>query len=89
MQVDFTPEQELFVQQAIRSGRFSRPEEAAEEAFSLWLENERKRVEVLKAVGEAKNSIARGEGRLVTSETQIDDLVEATRRRGMARIAWK
>ena len=41
MNVDFTPEQQQIVQQAIQSGRISRPEEAAQEAFSLWVERER------------------------------------------------
>jgi hypothetical protein len=41
MNVDFTPEQQQVVQQAIQSGRIRRPEEAAQEAFSLWVERER------------------------------------------------
>ena len=41
MNVDFTPEQQRFVQQAIASGRIHRPEDAAQEAFSLWVDRER------------------------------------------------
>jgi hypothetical protein len=41
MNVDFTPEQQPFVQHAIESGRIHRPEDAVEEALSLWVERER------------------------------------------------
>ncbi len=41
MNVDLTPEQQRFVQQAIASGRIHRPEDAAQEALSLWVERER------------------------------------------------
>lgn len=44
MNVDFTPEQQRFVQQAIASGRIRHPEDAAQEAFSLWVERERAKV---------------------------------------------
>ena len=41
MEVDFTPDQKVFIRQAIESGRIHRPEDAAYEAFSLWVERER------------------------------------------------
>ncbi len=41
MNVDFTPEQQPFVQHAIESGRIHHPEEAVKEAISLWVERER------------------------------------------------
>ena len=41
MNVDFTPEQQPFVRHAIESGRIHRPEDAVEEALSLWVERER------------------------------------------------
>ena len=41
MNVDFTPEQQSFVRQAIESGRIHRPEEAAQEAFDLWVQREK------------------------------------------------
>ena len=44
MNVDFTPDQQALVQQAINSGRLQRPEDAVQEALSLWVEQERKRV---------------------------------------------
>jgi Arc/MetJ-type ribon-helix-helix transcriptional regulator len=45
MNVDFTPEQQPFVQHAIESGRILRPEDAVKEALSLWVERERQRSE--------------------------------------------
>ncbi len=45
MNVDFTPDQQPLVQQAIESGRIHRPEDAAREAFSLWAEQERRLAE--------------------------------------------
>lgn len=41
MNVDLTPEQQNFAQQATQSGRFRRAEDAAQGAFSLWVERER------------------------------------------------
>jgi Arc/MetJ-type ribon-helix-helix transcriptional regulator len=87
MEVHPTPGQEAFIRQAIESGRIDRPEDAVEQALSLWEENERRRTDILGAVNEARESFAQGKGRLITSEKQIDELVEATRHRGMARLA--
>jgi Arc/MetJ-type ribon-helix-helix transcriptional regulator len=54
MEVDLAPDQSAFVQQAIETGRLRRPEEAVQEALSLWEERERRRAEILAAVGKAK-----------------------------------
>ncbi len=37
MGIEFTPEQQVFVRQAIESGRLRHPEEAAQEAFLATL----------------------------------------------------
>ena len=87
MNVDFTPEQQPFVQQAIESGRLRRPEDAAQEAFSLWAERERRRTEILAVVDRSEASLAKGEGRRVTTEEENKKLVEDVRERGMARLA--
>src|SRR4051812_41223287 len=59
MQIDFTPEQQDFVRQAIASARFARPEDAVQAAMGLWVERERRRSEILAAAGIAKASICR------------------------------
>ena len=86
MDVRLTPDQEAFVRLAIESGRFHRPEDAIEEALSLWEERERQRVEFLATLDDAKASLARGEGRVIT-EQSVRDLAEEVKQRGRARLA--
>jgi len=45
MNVDFTPDVQVLVEQAIESGRLTRAEDAVQEALSLWAEQERRRAE--------------------------------------------
>ena len=87
MHVELTPDQAAFVRQAIESGRLRGEEDAVKEALSLWEERERRRAEILAAVDEAEASLARGEGRVITSPEQAKQLVEDVKRRGMARLA--
>ncbi len=86
MGVNFTPEQESFVQQAIKTGRLHRPEDAAAEAFSLWEERERRRAEILAAMEIAEASIARDEGRPITQDS-MRQLAQDVSKRGRARLA--
>ena len=60
MDVRLTPDQEAFIRQAVETGRFHRPEDAVEEALSLWEERERTRAEILAAVETPDASFARG-----------------------------
>ena len=69
MNVELTPDQRAFVQKAIESGRFTREEEAIEEALALWERRERRRLEIIAMIEEAEASLARGEGRVFTKET--------------------
>jgi len=87
MEVQFTPDQKAFVRQAIESGRLRHEEDALKEALSLWEERERTRFEILAAVDEAEASLARGEGRRVTTAEEVKQLADDVRRRGMARLA--
>ncbi|MGH7490710.1 MAG: ribbon-helix-helix domain-containing protein [bacterium] len=86
MEVRLTPDQEAFVRQAIETGRFHRIEDAVEEALSLWEERERKRAEFLATLGDAKASLARGEGRVITQQS-MRELAEEAKQRGQARLA--
>ena len=86
MEVNITPDQDAFIRQAIRTGRLHRTEEAVEQAMLLWEERERRRLEILGAVDLAEGSLARGEGRKVTSPEEAAQLVEDVRQRGMARF---
>jgi putative addiction module CopG family antidote len=86
MEVRLTPDQEAFVRQAIETGRFHRPEDAVEEALSLWEERERTRAEILSALEMADASLARGEGRTITAES-MQQLANEVKQRGRAKLA--
>lgn len=87
MEVQLTPDQKAFVRQAIDSGRFRREEDAVKEALCLWEDRERRRLEMLVAVDKAEGSLARGEGRRVTTREQVTQLAADIKRRGLARLA--
>jgi putative addiction module CopG family antidote len=86
MNVELTADQRAFVQRAIESGRFSREEDAVQEALALWEERERRRLEILAMVDEAEASLARGEGREITEES-MKALAEEIKQRGRRRLA--
>jgi len=86
MEVDLTPDQTAFVQQAIEAGRLHRPEEAVRQALSMWEERERRRLEILASVEQAEASLARGEGRRITTREETTQLADDIKRRGMARL---
>ena len=86
MEVQLTADQKAFVRQAIESGRIHREEDAVREALSLWEERERRRLEILIAVDKAEVSLARGEGRRVTTPEEAKRLADDVKRRGLARL---
>ena len=86
MDVHLTPDQQAFIRRAIESGRFTRAEDAVEEALSLWEGRERKRAEILASVDVAEASLARGEGRSITQES-VRELADRVKERGRARLA--
>jgi Arc/MetJ-type ribon-helix-helix transcriptional regulator len=83
MEVHLTPDQEAFIRQAIEAGRLHRKEDAVQEAMSLWEERERRRFEILASVDQAEASLARGEGRRITSHEEVTQLTSDIRRCGM------
>ena len=85
MNVELTPDQRAFVQRAIESGRFTREEEAIEEALALWERRERRRLEIVAMVDEADVSLARGEGIEITEES-MKSLAEESKLRLRRRI---
>lgn len=87
MEVDLTPDQTAFVQQAIEAGRLHCPEEAVRQALSMWEERERRRLEILASVEQAEASLGRGEGRKVTTREKTAQLADDVKRRGLARLA--
>lgn len=87
MDVQLSPDQKAFLRHAIESGRLQREEDAVQEALLLWEERERRRLEILLAAGRAEASLARGEGRRVTTPDEAKKLVDEVKRRGMARLS--
>jgi len=85
--VHFTADQEAFIRQAIATGRFHREEEAVQEAMLLWEERERRRLEILVSVDRAETSLARGEGRRITTHKEAAQLASDIKQRGTARLA--
>ncbi len=81
-----TSQQEESIRRAVETGRIRSQEDALQEALSLWEERERKRAEFLSTLDDAKASLARGEGRIVTEES-MRELAQAVKQRGLARVA--
>jgi Arc/MetJ-type ribon-helix-helix transcriptional regulator len=86
MEIRPTPDQQAFIRDAIASGRLENAEDAGKEAMALWEERERRRAEILAAVGKAKASIAQGKGRVITQES-MRELANEVHQRGLARLA--
>jgi hypothetical protein len=53
----------------------------------LWEERERRRLEILASVEQADASLARGEGRTISTCKDMSQLVADIKRRGIARLA--
>ena len=60
MEVQFTSDQEAFIQQGIASGRYRNVEDAVRDAMSRWEEQERSRMMLLAALDEADSDLDNG-----------------------------
>jgi Arc/MetJ-type ribon-helix-helix transcriptional regulator len=60
MKVDFTPDQEALIRQAIANGRYHTPEDAVHDAMARWEESERSRIEMLAALDESESDLQAG-----------------------------
>lgn len=85
MDVHLTPDQKAFASRAIESGRLRSEQDAVQEALALWEERERQRTEFLLTLDEARASLARGEGRVITQES-MHKLADEVKERGRARL---
>jgi Arc/MetJ-type ribon-helix-helix transcriptional regulator len=85
MEVQLTADQKAFALRAVGTGRLHSEEEAVQEALTLWEERERQRVELLASFDDARASLARGEGRVITQES-MRELAAEVRERGRARL---
>jgi Arc/MetJ-type ribon-helix-helix transcriptional regulator len=85
MDVQLTSDQKAFARRAIESGRLRTEQDAVQEALALWEERERQRAEFLVTLEDARASIARGEGRVITEES-MRQLAGEVKERGHARL---
>ncbi|HMD49338.1 MAG TPA: hypothetical protein VKG79_09585 [Bryobacteraceae bacterium] len=85
LNVELTAGQKAFVRRAIESGRLRSEADAIQEALVLWEERERQCAEFLLTLEDARASLARGEGRLITPES-IKQLASEVKQRGRARL---
>jgi len=85
MDVELTPDQKAFARRAIENGRLHSEQEAVQEALALWEERERQRAEFLLALDDARASLARGEGRVITQDS-MRQLASEVKERGRARL---
>jgi len=85
MDVQLTSDQKAFARRAVESGRLRNEEDAVQEALALWEERERQRAEFLLTLDDAKASLARGEGRVITPES-MRELAGEVKERGRARL---
>jgi Arc/MetJ-type ribon-helix-helix transcriptional regulator len=84
MEVTLTPEQTDFVRHAVEVGRIRNSDQAVQEAMALWVDRERRRVELVTSLDAAETSLARGEGRPITQDsmkTLARDVMERNRHR--------
>ena len=88
MEVRLTPDQEAFVRQGIEAGRYQTQDDAIAEALSLWEDRERRRSEFRASLADAKDSIKRGDGRVLT-EASVKQLAEEVKHRGQERLEAK
>ena len=85
MEVELTSDQKAFARKAIEDGRLRDEKDAVQEALLMWEERERRRAEFLLTLDEAKASLGRGEGRVITEES-IRELATEVKERGRARL---
>lgn len=83
--MQFTSDQRAFARRAVESGRLQCEEDAVQVALALWEERGRQRAEFLATLDDARASLARGEGRVITQES-MRELAQEVTERGRARI---
>jgi Arc/MetJ-type ribon-helix-helix transcriptional regulator len=81
MDVNLTPDQKAFARRAMESGRLQSEQDVVQEALALWEERERQRTEFLLTLDEARASLARGEGRVITQQS-MQQLAQEVKERG-------
>ena len=85
MDVQLTSDQKAFARRAVESGRLRTEQDAVHEALALWEERERQRAAFLLTLDDARTSLSRGEGRVITQDSMLQ-LAQEVKERGRARL---
>ena len=85
MEVQLTSDQQAFARRAIDSGQLHTEQDAVREALALWEDRERRKAEFLVTLEDARASLSRGEGRVITQES-MRELAAEVKERGRARL---
>ena len=85
MEIALTPEAHDVIGQAVAAGHVKDAGEAVRQAVALWVEHERRRIELLSAIDQAETSITRDGGTAMT-EKSMGNLAADVKRRGRARL---
>ncbi len=86
MEIQLTPEQDSFVKHAIKQGRVRDTADAISRAMDIFVERERRRMELIAEIEEGELCIQRGEYTEYTEET-FKNLPAIVAARGRARMA--
>ena len=86
MNITLPPEQEAFIRSAIGSGRLACAEDAVSEALLMWEARETKRAAFRASLDEARDSMARGEGRKITHDSMTQLAAEHRGSSGELRV---
>jgi Arc/MetJ-type ribon-helix-helix transcriptional regulator len=85
MEVRLTADQEALARRAVESGRLQSEEDAIREALALWEDRERRRIELLATLDDARASLARGESRDIAAAS-MHELAAEVKARGRTRL---
>jgi Arc/MetJ-type ribon-helix-helix transcriptional regulator len=85
MEVELTSDQKAFARRAVEAGRLQSEEDAVHHALALWEDRERRRIEFLATLDEARSALARGEGREITQDS-MQQLSTEVKARGRSRL---
>jgi|SRR5277367_322980 len=86
MDITLTPDQKDLIRHEIEAGRLKRPEEAVEQAMSLWEDRRRDLIELIAALDEGEADFAAGRF-IKLDEKSGRELAEQIKREGRARRA--
>jgi Arc/MetJ-type ribon-helix-helix transcriptional regulator len=85
MEVQLTSDQKDFARRAVADGRLQSEEDVVHQALALWEDRERRRIEFLSTLDDARASLAQGEGREITAES-MQKLSAEIKERGRGRL---